>query len=158
MAKKSTSILSVGDKAPAFSLKNQDGTIVRLKDFAGKKVVVYFYPKDNTPTCTKEACNLRNHYQKLKKKGYEVIGVSTDSENSHRRFREKFDLPFDLLADTEKEMVNAYRVYGEKMLYGRKYMGILRTTFLIDERGRIERIIDDVDAARHAEQILNTEE
>lgn len=155
MAKNKITKLAIGDKAPVFSLKNQDGVTINSKDLAGRKIVLFFYPKDNTPTCTKEACSLRDHYKQLKKKGYEVIGVSADSETAHRKFREKFDLPFDLLADTEKEMVNDFQVYGEKMLYGKKYMGIIRTTYLIDEKGRIERIIDQVDAANHAEQILH---
>lgn len=158
MAKKRPGPLSEGDKAPAFRVKNQDGDEVSLADFKGRKLILYFYPKDNTPTCTKEACNLRDHFKKLKKQGYEIVGVSMDSEKSHRRFIDKFDLPFDLLADTDRQLVEAFGVYGEKMLYGRKYMGILRTTFVIDAQGRIERIIRDVDSAAHAEQILTPED
>lgn len=154
MAKKRSGELQIGDRIPAFSLKNQDGKTVKNTDFRGRKLVLFFYPKDNTETCTKEACNLRDHYKKLKKNGYEVVGVSMDSEKSHRRFIDKYDLPFDLLVDDQKELVSAFKVYGQKVLFGRKYRGIIRTTFLIDEEGRIERIIEAVDSARHAEQIL----
>lgn len=154
MAKKRSGALQIGDKIPAFSLKNQDGKTVNHSDFLGRKLVLFFYPKDNTETCTKEACNLRDHYKKLKKSGYEVVGVSMDSEKSHRRFIDKYDLPYDLLVDDQQELVNAFKVYGQKVLFGRKYMGIIRTTFLIDEQGRIERIIESVDSARHVEQIL----
>ena len=148
-------MLKVGDKIPAFSVKNQDGKTVKHSDFLGRKLVLFFYPKDNTETCTKEACNLRDHYKKLKRNGYEVVGVSTDSDKSHRRFIDKFELPYDLLVDDQKALVSAFQVFGEKVLFGRKYMGIIRTTFLIDEQGRIERIIDTVDAAHHAQQILS---
>jgi peroxiredoxin Q/BCP len=146
--------LKVGDKAPDFSIKNQDGKEYSLKDYAGKKVVLYFYPKDDTPGCTAESCNLRDNYSSLKKKGYEVIGVSVDNEKSHKKFAKKFDLPFNLLADTEKKMVNDYGVWGEKTLFGRKYMGIIRTTFIIDEKGKIEKIIDDVETGDHTAQVL----
>lgn len=146
--------LKVGDKAPDFSIKNQDGKEYSLKDYKGKKVVLYFYPKDDTPGCTAESCNLRDNYSSLKKKGYEVIGVSADSEKSHKKFATKFKLPFNILADTEKKMVNDYGVWGEKMLFGRKYMGIIRTTFVIDENGKIEKIINDVETANHTGQIL----
>ncbi|HTA82456.1 MAG TPA: thioredoxin-dependent thiol peroxidase [Bacteroidia bacterium] len=146
--------LKVGDKAPDFHIKNQDGKEYSLKDYAGKKVVLYFYPKDDTPGCTAESCNLRDNYSSLKKKGYEVIGVSVDNEKSHKKFAKKFDLPFNLLADTEKKMVNDYGVWGEKTLFGRKYMGIIRTTFIIDEKGKIEKIIDDVETGDHTAQVL----
>jgi peroxiredoxin Q/BCP len=147
--------LKVGDKAPDFLIKNQDGKEYSLKDYSGKKVVLYFYPKDDTPGCTAESCNLRDNYSSLKKKGYEVIGVSVDNEKSHKKFAKKFDLPFNLLADTEKKMVNDYGVWGEKMLFGRKYMGIIRTTFIIDEKGKIEKIIDDVETGDHTAQVLS---
>ncbi len=146
--------LKVGDKAPDFSIKNQDGKEYSLKDYAGKKVVLYFYPKDDTPGCTAESCNLRDNYSSLKKKGYEVIGVSVDNEKSHKKFAKKFDLPFNLLADIEKKMVNDYGVWGEKTLFGRKYMGIIRTTFIIDEKGKIEKIIGDVETGDHTAQVL----
>lgn len=146
--------LKVGDKAPDFSLNNQDGKTFSLKDYKGKKVVLYFYPKDDTPGCTAESCNLRDNYSSLKKKGYEVIGVSVDNEKSHKKFANKFNLPFNLLADTEKDMVEKYGVWGEKMLFGRKYMGIIRTTFIIDENGKIEKIINDVETENHTKQVL----
>lgn len=146
--------LKVGDKAPAFELKNQDGKTLSLKDYEGRKLALYFYPKDDTPGCTAESCNLRDNYSMLKKKGYEVIGVSADTEKSHKKFANKFKLPFDLLSDGEKKMVEDYGVWGEKMLFGRKYMGIIRTTFIIDENGKIERIIKDVETADHTSQIL----
>ncbi len=146
--------LKEGDKAPDFSLKNQDGKTLTLKDYKGKKIALYFYPKDDTPGCTAESCNLRDNYSVLKKKGYEVIGVSIDSEKSHKKFANKFSLPYSLLADTEKDMVNNYGVWGEKTLFGRKYMGIIRTTFIIDENGKIEKIIKDVETADHTSQIL----
>lgn len=146
--------LKVGDKAPDFSLNNQDGKTLSLKDYHGKKVVLYFYPKDDTPGCTAESCNLRDNYSSLKKKGYEVIGVSVDNEKSHKKFANKFSLPFNLLADTEKDMVEKYGVWGEKMLFGRKYMGIIRTTFIIDENGKIEKIINDVETEDHTKQVF----
>ncbi|HWY97548.1 MAG TPA: thioredoxin-dependent thiol peroxidase [Bacteroidia bacterium] len=146
--------LKVGDKAPDFSLNNQDGKTLSLKDYKGKKVVLYFYPKDDTPGCTAESCNLRDNYSSLKKKGYEVIGVSVDNEKSHKKFANKFSLPFNLLADTEKDMVENYGVWGEKMLFGRKYMGIIRTTFIIDENGKIEKIINDVETEDHTKQVF----
>src|SRR5215217_2585417 len=125
-------MLNEGDIAPDFTTKDQSGKEVRLSDFRGQRVVLYFYPKDDTPGCTKEACSLRDSYDVFTEKGIKVLGVSND-EASHRKFISKFSLPFDLLADTEKEIVNAYGVYGEKNMYGKKYMGINRTTFLIDE-------------------------
>jgi thioredoxin-dependent peroxiredoxin len=146
--------LKEGDKAPEFTAKNQNGQEVKLTDFKGKKLVLYFYPKDNTPGCTAEACNLSNHYNVLLKNGFEVLGVSTDDEKSHKNFISKYNLPFDLLVDTEKKLVNLYGVYGEKKMYGKSYMGTIRTTFIIDEKGFIERIIDKVDTKEHSNQIL----
>lgn len=146
--------LQAGDKAPAFSLKNQDGKKVSLKDFKGHKLVLFFYPKDMTPTCTVEACNLRDNYSALQKKGIHVIGVSPDDETSHTKFIGKHELPYTLLADPEQVMLNAYGVWGEKSMYGRKYMGVLRTTFLINEDGKIHDVITKVEAKNHAAQIL----
>ncbi|MGP8216011.1 MAG: thioredoxin-dependent thiol peroxidase [Bacteroidia bacterium] len=146
--------LKEGDKAPDFSVKNQDGKIFSLKDYKGKKVVLYFYPKDDTPGCTAESCNLRDNYSALKKKGYEVIGVSADNEKSHKKFADKFQLPFNILADTDRDIIEKYGVWGQKMMFGKKYMGIIRTTFIIDEAGKIEKIINDVETASHTEQIL----
>ena len=145
--------LKTGDKAPDFTVPDQDGNPVKLSALRGKKVVLYFYPKDMTPGCTAEACNLRDNYKTLLKKGYEVLGVSTDSEKSHKKFIEKEKLPFRLLADTEKTIHDAYGTWVEKSMYGRKYMGTARTTFVIDETGRIEDIIEKVDTKNHADQI-----
>lgn len=146
--------LKIGDNAPAFEAKNQDGKIIKLSDFKGKKLVLYFYPKDNTPTCTVEACNLRDNYEKFKKERYEILGVSTDSEKSHKKFIEKHSLPFDLLEDTEQKLVTIYDVWGEKFTFGKHYMGLKRTTFVIDESGVISNIIEDVKSKIHTEQIL----
>jgi peroxiredoxin Q/BCP len=146
--------LNEGDKAPDFKVNNQKGEPTSLADYKGKKVVLYFYPKDDTPGCTKEACNLRDNYEALLKQGYAILGVSPDKEAKHQKFIEKYDLPFDLLADTEKEIAEAYGVWVEKNMYGRKYMGIARTTFVIDEKGTISEIIKKVDTKAHAEQIL----
>jgi len=145
--------LRIGDKAPAFSAKDQHGRTVTLNDFRGKKVILYFYPKDNTPTCTQEACNFRDNYQSLQAEGFEVIGISTDSERSHRNFAAKYNLPFTLLVDKDHQLVNEYGVWGEKMLFGRKYMGVLRTTFVIDEQGVITHIIDKVDSKNASQQV-----
>jgi thioredoxin-dependent peroxiredoxin len=150
--------LQVGDPAPAFSVKDQDGKEVKLSDLKGEKVVLYFYPKDNTPTCTNQACNIRDNYGSLLKKGYKVFGVSPDSEKSHQRFIKKHDLPFPLLADTEHKMVEAYGVWGEKTLFGRTYMGVLRTTFIINKKGIIEEIISKVESSKHTDQILGKTE
>src|SRR5215218_4615186 len=133
--------LQEGQKAPLFSGKDQDGKMVSLKDFRGHKVVLYFYPEDDTPTCTTQACNLRDNYADLKKAGYEIIGISPNDEKSHQKFKTKFDLPFTLVADPEHRIINAYGVWGEKNLYGRTYMGLHRTTFVINEKGIIEKII-----------------
>jgi peroxiredoxin Q/BCP len=146
--------LNPGEKAPAFSLKNQDRKKVSLKDYKGKKVVLFFYPKDMTPTCTVEACNLRDNYNLLKKEGIEIIGISPDDEASHQKFIGKHELPYTLLADTTMKTLNDYGVWGEKSMYGRKYMGVLRTTFLINEDGKIHDIIVKVQSKDHAKQIL----
>ncbi len=145
--------LKVGDKAPAINATNQYGEKVSLADYRGKKVILYFYPKDNTPGCTAEACNFRDNYESLLADGFEVIGVSINTERSHRNFTKKFDLPFNLLVDTNQKIVNDYGVWGEKMLFGRKYMGTLRVTFVIDEHGTITHIIDKVDNERAAQQV-----
>jgi peroxiredoxin Q/BCP len=147
--------LKVGDKAPAINAKDQNGNEISLAQFKGKKVVLYFYPKDSTPGCTKEACNFRDNYKALQKKGYEVIGVSADSEKSHLKFIEKYELPFPLIADTDQKVVNDYGVWGLKKFMGREYMGINRTTFLIDEKGKIEKLIEKVDTENSTEQILS---
>ena len=146
--------LKVGDSAPQFITSDQDGNEVKLSDFAGKKVALYFYPKDNTPGCTAEACNLRDNYQELTSKGYEILGVSTDNENSHRKFIDKFELPFRLLADTDKSIHEKYGTWVEKSMYGRKYMGTARVTYIIDEAGKISNIIEKVNTKDHASQIL----
>jgi thioredoxin-dependent peroxiredoxin len=148
--------LQPGDKAPDFTVNDQDGNPVKLSDLKGKKVVLYFYPKDMTPGCTAESCNLRDNYRLMQKQGFEVLGVSTDNEKSHRKFIEKEKLPFRLLADTEKKMHEAYGTWVEKSMYGRNYMGTARVTFVIDENGKIEDIIGKVDTKNHAAQILKT--
>jgi len=145
--------LQPGDKAPDFTATDQDGNKISLKDFKGKKVVLYFYPADDTPTCTNEACNLRDNFSLLKKKGIIVLGVSPDDEKSHRKFQNKFSLPFTLVADAEKKIANAYGVWDQKKLFGVTYMGILRTTFLINEKGKIDHIIEKVKSKSHTEQI-----
>lgn len=149
-------MIQKGDKAPAFEAKNQDGKTVKLEDFKGKKLVVYFYPKDNTPTCTTEACNLRDNYHRFLKEGYEVVGVSPDSEKSHQKFKAKFELPFDLLSDKDLTLANAFGVWGEKFTFGKKYMGIKRTTFVIDAEGSVVDVITEVQSKVHADQILNS--
>jgi peroxiredoxin Q/BCP len=146
--------LNIGDKAPDFTVNDQDGNPVKLSSLRGKKVVLYFYPKDMTPGCTAEACNLRDNYRSMLKQGYEVLGVSTDSEKSHQKFIEKEKLPFRLLADTDKAMHQSYGTWIEKSMYGRKYMGTARVTFVIDEKGVIEDIIQKVDTKNHTAQIL----
>ena len=144
------------DKAPDFTTTDQDGNVVSLKDFKGKKVALYFYPKDNTQTCTIEACNIRDNFAVLKQKGVVVIGVSVDDAKSHKKFEKKYSLPFTLLVDTDKKMVNDYEIWAEKKFMGRTYMGTLRTTFLINEKGKIDHIIDKVDSKNHAQQIIET--
>lgn len=148
------STLKQGDAAPQFSGVDQDGQAVSLSDYSGKKLVLYFYPKDDTPGCTAEACSLRDNYDKLKSAGYEVLGVSTDPVKSHKKFVDKYSLPFRLLSDTEKTVSQAFGVYGLKKFMGKEYMGINRTTFLIDEKGIITEVIAKVDTKKHAEQIL----
>jgi len=144
----------VGAKAPDFKTSDQHGNPVSLKDFRGRKVVLYFYPKDNTPGCTKEACAFRDSHAKFRKQGVEILGVSVDSEKSHQSFAEKYNLPFTLLADTDKKIVEAYGVWGEKTRYGRKYMGTQRATFLIDESGHVAAVFPKVKPEEHAEEIL----
>jgi len=146
--------LEAGDQAPDFKVKDQDGNDVSLSDYKGKKVVLYFYPRDNTPGCTAEACNLRDNYEALQNAGYEILGVSSDDEKSHKKFIEKQNLPFKLLADTEKEIHEKYGTWVEKNMYGRKYMGTARKTFLIDEEGKIEEVIGKVKTKEHTAQIL----
>ena len=146
--------LKEGDKAPAFAGKDKDGNTISLKDFKGKKVVLYFYPKDDTPTCTKEACNFRDNYQSLLKKGFQVIGVSNDTEKAHQKFTKKYDLPFPLISDPDLTIINAYGVWGPKKFMGREFDGIHRTTFLIDEKGKLQRIIDKVDSGNATGQLL----
>jgi len=146
--------LQPGDKAPAFKGINQDGREISLKDFSGKKLILYFYPKDNTPGCTAEACNLNENYDAWLEKGFEVVGVSPDSPESHQKFREKHGLKFDLIADTDKEILKAYGAWGEKNMYGKKYMGVLRTTFVIDEKGIIRDILKKVKTKDHTNQIM----
>ena len=143
--------LQIGDKAPLLEGKDQNGN---LYNFAGKKVILYFYPKDNTPGCTAESCNLNENLPAIKSAGYEVIGVSCDNEKSHQKFIKKFNLTFNLIADTEQKMVEAYGVWVEKNMYGRKYMGIARTTFVIEEDGTISNIIEKVNTANHTEQLI----
>ena len=145
--------LNVGDKAPAITATDQHGRTVSLSDFRGKKVILYFYPKDNTPGCTTEACNYRDNYQSLQADGFEVIGVSVNSERSHRNFANKYNLPFTLLVDTDQRIVNDYGVWAEKKLFGKKYMGTLRMTFVINEAGIITHIIDKVDNQRASQQV-----
>lgn len=147
-------MLNEGDLAPDFTAKDQDGNEVKLSDYKGQKVVLYFYPKDDTPGCTKEACSFRDANDIYAEKGIKVFGVSTDSEKSHQKFISKYNLPFTLLADTDKKIVNDYGVYGEKSLYGRKYMGVNRTTFLIDEDGKIVKIFKKVNVSEHAQEVL----
>lgn len=145
---------AIGKKAPAFKGKDQNGNLRSLSEFKGKKLVLYFYPKDDTPGCTAQACDLRDNYKQLLKAGYAVIGVSPDDEKKHKKFIAKYDLPFDLLADTDNKIAGAYGVWVEKSMYGRKYMGIARTTFLIDENGKLTDIIEKVDTKAHTGQIL----
>ncbi|TVP53606.1 MAG: thioredoxin-dependent thiol peroxidase [Mongoliibacter sp.] len=146
--------VEVGKAAPDFESKDQDGNTIKLSDFKGKKVVLYFYPKDNTPGCTAQACNLRDNYEALQKAGYVILGISSDSEKSHKKFIEKQELPFSLIADEDKTVHEAYGTWVEKSMYGRKYMGTARTTFIIDEEGKIEEIIEKVKTKEHTNQIL----
>jgi peroxiredoxin Q/BCP len=149
--------LEIGDQVPHFSVVDDRGETQSLSDYAGKKLVVFFYPKANTPGCTAEACDLRDHYTELKKAGYALLGVSADSVNKQRKFSEKFDFPFPLLADEEKEVINAFGVWGPKKFMGKEYDGIHRKTFIVDEEGKIARVIDKVNTKEHAAQILEKE-
>ncbi len=145
-----------GDKAPTFKGKDQNGKLISLADFKGQKVVLYFYPQDDTPTCTVQACNLRDNFSLLKAQGFAVIGISPDEEKKHKKFEAKYDLPFTLIADTEHDIIEKYGVWGEKQLYGRNYMGLHRTTFLIDEKGIIKKIFLKPKSKQHTEEILNS--
>ena len=146
--------LKVGDKAPSFKLKNQDGKTISLANLKGKPIVLYFYPKDDTSGCTKEACNFRDEFPKFGKMKAEIIGVSADSIESHKKFAEKYKLPFNLLSDEKKEMVKKYGVWKEKNMYGRKYMGIVRTTFIIDASGKISNIFPKVKVDKHNQEVM----
>lgn len=148
--------LEKGNVAPQFTGINQNGKEISLLDYKGKKVILYFYPKDNTPGCTAEACNLNDNYNFWLKKGYEVIGVSPDSVASHKKFAEKYQLGFNLIADTEKEILQAYGAWGEKKMYGKSYLGVLRKTFIINENGTIDEVFEKVNTKDHTNQILNT--
>ena len=147
--------LTEGKKAPAFKGKDQNGDQVSLADFKGKKVVLYFYPQDDTPTCTLQACNLRDNFSLLKKQGFIILGVSPDEEKKHKKFEAKYDLPFTLIADADHKIIDSYGVWGEKQLYGKTYMGLHRTTFLIDEKGIIRKIFLKPKSKQHTEEILN---
>lgn len=147
-------VLKEGSKAPAFKAPDQNGNMVSLSDFKGKKVILYFYPKDDTPGCTAQACNLKDNYKILIDKGFQVVGVSVDSVKSHKKFQEKYDLPFPLISDEEKKIVDKYNLWGEKKFMGRTYMGTTRTTFLIDEQGVIRKIIAKPDTKNHTEEVL----
>ena len=146
--------LKVGDLAPKIECKNQDGAIIKLSDFYGKKIVIFFYPRANTPGCTAQACNLGDNYIEFKKRGYEIIGVSADNQKSQKNFSNKYKLPFNLCCDENKEIINDYGVWGLKKFRGNEYMGIIRTTFIIDEQGKIEEIIEKVKTKEHSLQIL----
>lgn len=146
--------LKEGDKAPDFTARDGEGKTVRLKDLRGKKVVLYFYPKDDTPGCTKEACSFRDSFAKFKKRGIEVLGVSLDNEAKHQKFAAKYDLPFRLLADTDRAISEGYGTYGEKKFMGRTYLGVNRMTFLLDEKGKIKKVFSKVKPEEHAEEVL----
>lgn len=147
-------MLKEGSKAPDFSLNDENGKTWTLADFSGKKLVLYFYPRDNTPGCTTEACGFRDSYQVFKDRGIEVVGVSPDTEASHRKFREKFNLPFILLTDPDKQVLQEYGAYGEKMMYGKKVMGVIRSTFVIDESGTIIKVFPKVSPDKHVKELL----
>ena len=149
--------LKIGEEAPAFKAFDQDGDPISLQDYKGKKLILYFYPKDDTPGCTAEACNLRDNYDLLLKKGYKIIGVSADDDRSHKKFISKYVLPFPLIPDKDKEIILAYGAWGKKKLYGKEYDGILRTTYIISEEGRIEKVFTNVDTKNHTEQILEND-
>ena len=147
--------LKIGDKAPDFEGKNQNNKSVKLSSFIGEKVVLYFYPRDNTPGCTAQACNLKDNFNELSRKGYKIIGVSSDSIKSHKKFEEKYSLPFDLISDEDKAIHKSYGTWIEKSMYGRKYMGTARWTFIVDENGIINNIIEKVKTKEHTDQILS---
>ncbi|TVR03320.1 MAG: thioredoxin-dependent thiol peroxidase [Spirochaetaceae bacterium] len=147
-------MIEEGTRAPAFTLKNQDGNDVSLSDFAGKKVVIYFYPKDDTPGCTKEACSFRDNHQAILDKGAVILGVSADKESSHTKFREKYSLPFDLLSDPERTVIRAYNAWGTRSMYGKLFEGILRSTVVIDETGTVMKVFPKVSPAKHGEEVL----
>jgi peroxiredoxin Q/BCP len=146
--------LKEGDKAPAIESVDEKGEKITLEEYRGKKVVLYFYPRDNTPGCTAEACDLRDNYSQFTEKGFEIIGVSADSQNSHMKFKTKYDLPFRLISDVDKKVLQAYGAWGEKLMYGKSYMGILRKTFIINEEGYVEKIIEKVKTKEHSKQIF----
>src|SRR3982750_168954 len=148
-------MLKEGDLAPEFETRDENGQTVKLSDLRGQKVALYFYPKDDTPGCTKEACSLRDRHSELERRGIKVIGVSLDDEKSHRKFIDKYSLPFTLLADTDHTVAERYGVYGEKQFMGKKYLGVSRKTFLIDERGRLKKVFDKVNVEEHADEVLN---
>lgn len=148
--------LKEGDKAPVFKGKDQNGKTISLSDYKGKRLVLYFYPEDDTPTCTVQACNLRDNYELLRRNGFEIVGVSPDDEKKHKKFEAKFGLPFTLIADPSHVVIDKYGVWGEKQLYGRKYMGIHRTTFVIDEKGVIRKIFLRPKNKQHAEEIIRS--
>jgi peroxiredoxin Q/BCP len=147
--------LKEGDKAPDLNAKDQNGKTISIADLKGKTIILYFYPKDDTPGCTAEACDFRDNYQSLLSKGFEVIGVSTDDEKSHKKFETKYSLPFPLIADEDKKIVEAYGVWGEKSMYGKTYMGTTRKTFIVDANGVIKKIIDKVDTKAASQQVLD---
>jgi thioredoxin-dependent peroxiredoxin len=148
-------MLTAGTKAPAFKGKDQEGKTVSLSDFKGKPLIIYFYPQDNTPTCTQQACNLRDHFGLLRNKGFQVLGVSPDNIASHKKFADKFELPFSLIADPDHTIIEKFGVWGEKSMYGKKYMGLLRTTFILDEKSIIRHVIAKPKAKQHAEEIMD---
>ena len=148
-------MLKIGDRMPDFEVVDQDGNKVASKDLIGMKTIIYFYPKDNTSGCTAEACNLRDNYEALKAKGYNVVGVSKDSAASHRKFADKYELPFTLLSDTSTQMLQAFGAWGEKKMYGKTVMGTIRRTFIFDEKGVLQNVIEKVDTKNHAAQILD---
>jgi peroxiredoxin Q/BCP len=147
-------MIKEGVKAPAFKGKDQNGKIVSLSDFKGKNVILYFYPQDDTPGCTAQACNLRDHYGLLKNKGFEIVGVSPDEMTKHKKFENKYDLPFTLLADPERKIIEKYGVWGEKSMYGKKYMGLIRTTFIIDSKGVVRKVFSKPKTKEHSQEIL----
>ena len=147
-------MLKEGGQAPDFATRDADGNEVRLSDFRGRRVVLYFYPKDDTPGCTKQACSIRDSYSEFEERGIKVLGVSLDDQASHRKFADKYELPFTLLSDTDHAVADAYGVYGEKEFMGKKYMGVDRKTFLIDEQGRIKKVFDKVNVEEHADEVL----